>query len=222
MDEFLIRVIVADDHPVTGHGIAQALNDMPTIEVVAVVPDAATLFAKLDAAPCDVLVLDYVMPDEQGQHGDGQTLIASLIRRYPELCLVTVTMLNSPAIFRALQTLGVQCIVSKSDGLSPLVHAVHAARAKGFYLSPTVASLLAKADSDGGSVLSQRESEIVRLFRDGYKVSEIAEKLHRSKKTISAQKLAAMRKLGIARDADLIKFEGDLGAEKTDGTESGD
>ncbi|WP_198351404.1 LuxR C-terminal-related transcriptional regulator, partial [Burkholderia ubonensis] len=81
---------------------------------------------------------------------------------------------------------------------------------------------LAKTDSDGGSVLSQRESEIVRLFRDGYKVSEIAEKLHRSKKTISAQKLAAMRKLGIARDADLIKFEGDLGAEKTDGTESGD
>ncbi|OMG71770.1 response regulator [Burkholderia ubonensis] len=220
MDEFLVRVIVADDHPVTGHGIAQMLNDMPTIEVVAVVPSSAALIEKLDASPCDVLVLDYVMPS--GEHGDGQALIGYLQRRYPDLRFVTVTMLNSPAVFQALQKLGVKCIVSKSDAMSHLVAAVHAAFAHGQYLSPTIASSLDHAGASGASALSQRESEIVRLFREGYKVTEIAEKLNRSKKTISAQKLAAMRKLGMKRDADLIRYEGALDPAKPDAGPSGD
>ncbi|KVC60608.1 LuxR family transcriptional regulator [Burkholderia ubonensis] len=220
MNEFSVRVIVADDHPVTGHGIAQMLTDMPMIEVVAVVPSAAALIEKLDASPCDVLVLDYVMPS--GEHGDGQALIGYLHRRYPDLRFVTVTMLNSPAVFRALQTLGVRCICSKSDAMSHIVAAVHAAFVHGQYLSPTIAALLDDGDPSGGTPLSQREAEIVRLFREGYKVTEIAEKLNRSKKTISAQKLAAMRKLGMKRDADLIRYEGVLDPAKSDAGPSGD
>ncbi len=208
MDEFSVRVIVADDHPVTGHGVAQGLGSMPTIEVVAVVSDTAALIDRLDTTSCDVLVLDYVMP--AGQYGDGQTLVSFLTRRYPQLRIVTVTMLNSPAVFRALQQLGVHCIASKSDAISHMVAAVHAAYSNGHYLSPTIASLLAQADTGVSTALSKRESEIVRLFREGYKVTEIADRLNRSKKTISAQKLAAMRKLGITRDADLIKYEGEL------------
>lgn len=208
MDEFSVRVIVADDHPVSGYGIAQGLGSMPTIEVVAVVSDTAALIDRLDTTSCDVLVLDYVMP--AGQYGDGQTLVSFLTRRYPQLRIVTVTMLNSPAVFRALQQLGVHCIASKSDAISHMVAAVHAAYSNGTYLSPTIASLLAQADTGVSTALSKRESEIVRLFREGYKVTEIADRLNRSKKTISAQKLAAMRKLGITRDADLIKYEGEL------------
>lgn len=209
MDEFLVRVIVADDHPVTGHGIAHGLSRMPTIDVIAVVSDAKALIDQLDTTPCDVLTLDYVMP-AAGQYGDGQALIAFLRRRYPQLRIVTVTMLSSPPVFRALQLLGVRCIASKSDSISHMVAAVHAAYANGSYLSPAIASLLTQTDIGAGSALSKRESEIVRLFREGYKVTEIAEKLHRSKKTISAQKLAAMRKLGITRDADLIKYADSL------------
>ncbi|MGU7842819.1 response regulator [Burkholderia sp. AW33-5] len=208
MDEFSVRVIVADDHPVSGYGIAQGLGSMPTIEVVAVVSDTAALIDRLDTTSCDVLVLDYVMP--AGQYGDGQTLVSFLTRRYPQLRIVTVTMLNSPAVFRALQQLGVHCIASKSDAISHMVAAVHAAYSNGHYLSPTIASLLAQVDTGVSTALSKRESEIVRLFREGYKVTEIADRLNRSKKTISAQKLAAMRKLGITRDADLIKYGGEL------------
>ncbi|KFL49736.1 LuxR family transcriptional regulator [Burkholderia pyrrocinia] len=215
MDEFSVRVIVADDHPVTGYGVAQGLSGMPTIEVVGVVSDTVALVDRLDTTPCDVLVLDYVMPP--GQYGDGQALVAFLTRRYPKLRIATVTMLSSPAVFRALQQLGVHCIASKSDAISHMVAAVHAAYSNGHYLSPTIALLLETADAGGGCTLSKRESEIVRLFREGYKVTEIADRLHRSKKTISAQKLAAMRKLGITRDADLIKYEGAL-----EPSESGD
>ncbi|MGU7816551.1 response regulator [Burkholderia sp. AW49-1] len=220
MDEFSVRVIVADDHPVSGYGIAQGLRAMPTIEVVAVVSDTAALIDRLDTTSCDVLVLDYVMP--AGQYGDGQALVAFLTRRYPQLRIVTVTMLNSPPVFRALQQLGVHCIASKSDAMSHIVAAVHAAYSNGHYLSPTVASLLEHTDTGAVAALSKRESEIVRLFREGYKVTEIADRLHRSKKTISAQKLAAMRKLGITRDADLIKYEGTLDPSESDDRRSTD
>ncbi|MDN7994203.1 response regulator [Burkholderia orbicola] len=207
MDELSVRVIVADDHPVSGHGIAQILAEIPMINVVAVVPSTSALIEKLGATTCDVLVLDYVMP--AGTHGDGQSIIEYLQRHHPDMRIVTVTMLNSPLVFRALQSLGVQCIVSKSDAMSHLVTAVHIAYGNGRYLSPTISGLLDHDDSGTTrvSALSPRESEIVRLFREGYKVTEIAEKLHRSKKTISAQKLAAMRKLGITRDADLIRYD---------------
>ncbi|WP_412530420.1 response regulator [Burkholderia lata] len=212
MEEISIRVIVADDHPVTGQGILQALSGVPILDVVAIVKDTTALVEKLDDTRCDVVVLDYVMPT--GQYGDGQTLLSHLMRRFPALRIVTFTMLNSPHIFRALQQLGVQCLVSKSDAMSHLVAAVLAAHSNGRYLSPTITALLEQADRS--AVLSQRESEIVRLFREGYKVTEIAERLHRSKKTISAQKLAAMRKLGITRDADLIRYEGEVAPSTTD------
>ena len=199
-----VSVIIADDHPVTGHGIAQTLAAVPTIQVGAVVSNTTELIVKLDAGSYDVVVLDYVMPGQQ--YGDGLTLLAYLARRYPQLRIVTMTMLDSPPVFRAMQKIGVQCVVSKSDAMSHLVAAVHAAVTQGQYLSPTVVELLRRPGSGAASNLSKRESEIVRLFREGYKVTEIAEKLHRSKKTISAQKLAAMRKLGITRDADLIRY----------------
>ena len=76
-------------------------------------------------------------------------------------------------------------------------------------MSPTVATLLEDQEApEGTRKLSVREAEIVRLFRAGYKVGEIATQLHRSKQTISAQKVAAMRKLGLTRDADLIRYSG--------------
>jgi two-component system, NarL family, captular synthesis response regulator RcsB len=59
--------------------------------------------------------------------------------------------------------------------------------------------------------LSQRESEVISLYVGGDTISAIAEKLARSKQTISTQKVSAMRKLGIENDADLFKYAIELG-----------
>ena len=102
---------------------------VPTIQVGAVVSNTTELIVKLDAGSYDVVVLDYVMPGQQ--YGDGLTLLAYLARRYPQLRIVTMTMLDSPPVFRAMQKIGVQCVVSKSDAMSHLVAAVHAAVTQG-------------------------------------------------------------------------------------------
>ncbi|WP_143137604.1 helix-turn-helix domain-containing protein, partial [Burkholderia ubonensis] len=75
------------------------------------------------------------------------------------------------------------------------------------YTSPIIKQLLQDAESvPVARDLTTREIEVVRLFCAGYTVGEIAAQLHRSKQTISSQKSSAMKKLGIVRDADLIRY----------------
>jgi len=205
MDEFFVRVMVADDHPSSAIGMSQALGESSTIRFVGSVSNSTDLVAALDETPTDVLVVDYVMPG--GKFGDGLVLLSFLQRRYPALRLVTITMIDNPSVLLAIRKQGVGCILSKSDAISHLVGAVHAAFVGAGYLSPYVKQLL---ENTGGAEttrpLTTREIEVVRLFGAGYTVGEIAVQLHRSKQTISSQKTSAMKKLGIVRDADLIRY----------------
>jgi len=211
MDEFFVRVMVADDHPSSALGMSQALAGSSTIKLLGTVSNSTDLVAMLDEQQSDVLVVDYVMPG--GKYGDGLSLLSFLQRRYPALRLVTITMIDNPSVLLAIQKQGVGCILSKSDAISHLVGAVHAAFVGANYLSPFVKKLLAECQPSAGiRTLTAREIEVVRLYGAGLTVGEIAIQLHRSKQTISSQKSSAMKKLGIVRDADLIRYasEGQL------------
>lgn len=211
MDEFFVRVMVADDHPSSALGMSQALAGSSTIKLLGTVSNSTDLVALLDEQQSDVLVVDYVMPG--GKYGDGLSLLSFLQRRYPALRLVTITMIDNPSVLLAIQKQGVGCILSKSDAISHLVGAVHAAFVGANYLSPFVKKLLEECQPSAGiRTLTAREIEVVRLYGAGLTVGEIAVQLHRSKQTISSQKSSAMKKLGIVRDADLIRYasEGQL------------
>ncbi|WP_321802895.1 response regulator [Burkholderia sp. BCC1993] len=205
MDEFFVRVMVADDHPASALGMSQALQGNSTIRLVGTVSNSTDLVAALDAQQSDVLVLDYVMPG--GKYGDGLGLLSFLQRRFPALHIVTITMIDNPSVLYAIHRQGVSCILSKSDAISHLIGAVHAAYVGANYMSPYVKQLLQDIDTTPiARALTTREIEVVRLFCAGYTVGEIAAQLHRSKQTISSQKSSAMKKLGIVRDADLIRY----------------
>ena len=218
MDEFFVRVMVADDHPASALGISQALQGNSTIKLVGTVSNSTDLVAALDAQQSDVLVLDYVMPG--GKYGDGLVLLSFLQRRYPALHIVTITMIDNPSVLRAIHKQGVSCILSKSDAISHLIGAVHAAYVGANYMSPFIKQTLQDVESEPATrALTTREIEVVRLFGAGYTVGEIAAQLHRSKQTISSQKSSAMKKLGIVRDADLIRYNDE---QKLAGASDGD
>ncbi|TDN69424.1 response regulator transcription factor [Paraburkholderia sp. BL10I2N1] len=209
MNSFTIRVVLADDHPVILEGVRHGLEKSCTISVIDAVKNSTALIATLDHHPCDVLVSDYVMPG--GDYGDGLALFSLISQRYPNLKIVVLSMLESPAVVRSLLDMGIHCILSKADSVEHLTTAVHTAYSNGRYLSPRMATIAASIKpgvrgSAAGSPLTKRELEVVRFFVSGMSVTEIAALLHRSKKTISAQKTTAMVKLGIARDADLVRY----------------
>lgn len=204
-----IRVVVADDHPGMLAGVRHELAQMSGIRLLATAADSTELMRLLATTPCDVVVSDYAMP--AGEHGDGIALFGLLRRRYPDLQLVVLTMLDNPAVLHTLVSSGVTCIVSKSDAVAHLGPAIHAAHRQGKYYSPTVDTVIRSIDwsvrsRNAEGVLSRREAEVVRLYASGLTVNEIAERLHRSKKTISSQKAKAMEKLSIERDVDLLRY----------------
>ena len=179
------------------------------MQVVGTASNSTEIVDLLARMPCDILITDYAMPG--GQFGDGISLLSFLRRRFPALNIIVFTMLDNPAITREMSNLGIKAVLSKGDDLHHRIAAIEAVKRGAAYFSPGTLASGTRADQSGASTLTKRETEVVRLFVAGSTVKEISEQLHRSKQTVSAQKISAMRKLGVERDADLFRCAQELG-----------
>ncbi|WP_233868428.1 response regulator transcription factor [Paraburkholderia adhaesiva] len=209
-----INVVLADDHPALVAGVKYALDSVSTIKVTGTAQNSSEIVALLETVPCDVLVTDYAMPN--GAYGDGMGLFSYLRRRYPDLKIVVFTTVDNPAIVREVARLGVHSYINKSDDLDRLISAIHAVYAHALYFpNEGIRQNLPVKPSSGATgertELSKREVEVIRLYVSGMSIGEIAKKLNRSKQTISSQKVTAMRKLGIERDAELFRYAWETG-----------
>jgi len=204
-----IRVAVADDHPASLAGMEHVLSSAGNLSLVGMVTSSTGLIELLGRTPCDVVVTDFSMP--HGRYGDGLSLLRFLKRRFPTTRLVVLTGIENTAVLQGILGVGSVGIVSKSDDLQHLEQAIGTAYAGDRYLSPAVVRILAQWSAKASASqslpqLSKRETEVLRLYAEGLSVSEIGTRAGRSSKTISAQKMAAMRKLGLLRDADIFKY----------------
>jgi two-component system capsular synthesis response regulator RcsB len=204
-----MRVVVADDHPVILLGAEQALMKFPDIQVVGQARQSTELINVLQTVKCDVLVTDLAMPG--GQYGDGLPLISYVLRHFPGLKIVVLTMLENAALLKRLGELGVIAVVNKSDDLAHIGLAIRHVMRTLHYASPSVRTALDTLRMNAGGktddvILSRRELEVVRLFVSGLTIKEISNHLNRSIKTISTQKNMAMRKLGVERDSELFQY----------------
>lgn len=205
MSPFL-SIVAADDHPVILMGLTAAIAQFPQQRVVAQAHDGHELMQVLEHIDCDVIVTDYRMNGDPAF--DGMSLLARLRKQHPKRAIVVCTMVHNPALLRSMRQLGVAAIVSKSDDLVYVGHAIAAAARGVHYYSPSILeeSGLNPNVCNVFEALSAREREVVRLYAGGMAVSEIARKLGSSVKTVSTQKTAALRKLGLARETDLFQF----------------
>ncbi len=205
----VVKVLVADDHPIILEGVGLALSKFSDIQVIAQARNSTELIDILrNAPPCDVIVTDLAMPG--GQYGDGLPFIDYLQRHFNNISIVVLTMLENPPLLKRLVEFGVNGIVSKSDDLNHIGQAVRAVTSGLIYHSPSIREALStpkiNAFKNAQVMLSTRELEVVRLFVTGLTITAIAEQLKRSVKTISAQKNTAMRKLGLGRDSELFLY----------------
>ncbi|MBN3794121.1 response regulator transcription factor [Burkholderia sp. Ac-20392] len=206
-----IRVVLADDHPTVLSGVRHELGRAPTIEIVGTVPRSDELIALLANTPCDVVITDYAMPG--GTFVDGLPLLQYLRRTWPDMKVIVLTTIDNPAMLQEMAKGGVHGVLSKLDDVGHLIAAVHAVHAGATYFSTTVKERTQAPVSAPQSVpsLTPREAEVIRLYTSGLSISEIAARLNRAKQTVSAQKVRAMKKLGIERDADLFQYAYETG-----------
>lgn len=213
-----VRIVIADDHPVVMLGVRALLKDRSSLHVVGEATNGGELLELLANQPCDLLITDFSMPYEDDA-GDGLLLLKRLRRDYPNLPIIVLTMIHNPALIRGMLAAGVNGLVGKVAMMKELLLAIGAVTSGRTYVcesmreyAPEKVSTRTQAEAASHpaagdpTVLSEREAEVVRLYANGLSVTQIAERLHRSVKTVSQQKNDAMRKLGITSNSQLYEY----------------
>ncbi|AJW43483.1 MULTISPECIES: response regulator transcription factor [Ralstonia] len=206
-----IQLVIADDHPGVVAAVRSLVSAAGGFEVVGEAGNADELLALLGRVRCDLAITDYAMPGSR--YGDGILLLEFLARRYPDLRVMVLTMLETRALMSNILRAGIKVIVSKADEPQHILEGIQAALHDRIYLSPQLdAKLIRRARAaeppadDPIALLGKRELEVLRIYVTGKTVTEIAVQMNRSVKTISTQKQHAMRKLGLHTEAALFDF----------------
>ncbi len=205
-----LRVFLADDHPMVLLGIRSILES-DGIDVVGVATSTDALISGLRTQECDVVITDLMMPG--GSVPDGTLLIQEIRAEFPLLPVLVMTMVSNLGIIDSLLRLGVLGVVEKTERMDLLVEAVRTVAARRRFESPKLMDQLQtyRGGKAGSERLSPREAEVIRLLASGLSVSQIGIRLKRSLKTISRQKMDAMRKLGLESDVELYNYARDQG-----------
>ncbi|WP_421310993.1 response regulator [Aeromonas veronii] len=202
------KIILADDHPLILTGIRSLIDQItPHCEVVAEAYQVSDLLKLLQQHPCDLLITDFSMPGDI--RCDGMVMIQQLRRDYPNLPIIVLTQIQNSAILQSLIQAGVKGLILKKSVINELADAIRRILLGHRYIGPTVQRLLASAGISGqgnNNQLTPKESEVVRLLASGMSVTQVADYLHRSVKTISTQKNSAMTRLGITSDSALFEY----------------
>jgi len=203
----MLRVIIADDHPLVRIGQKVVIEANGRCKVVGEANGPDELLRVLATTPCDVLVTDFAMPGDQ--QADGYVLLGLLQRQYPGLPVILVTMFANIATLRASFAQGAQGIVAKNASAKELPTAIKVVSEGKTFVSENLRAQLVQAgtgDQSQPPQLSSKEREVVRMLASGLTVSQIAARVNRSISTISKQKSTAMSRLCISTDVDLFAY----------------
>lgn len=201
----MLRMILAEDHPIVREGFRSLLAAEPDVEVVAETGDGAEAVALVERWRPDILVVDLVLPSLDGLEVTRRARAAS-----PETGVVVLSMHKHEAyVTQAVQS-GAAGYVLKESGVEDLVAALRAVRAGGRFFSdgladPAGGGRPAEA-SDRYETLSPREREVLHLVAEGQTAREIAERLFLSPRTIETHRGNALAKLGLRSQAELIRY----------------
>ncbi|KTS35800.1 MULTISPECIES: response regulator transcription factor [Pantoea] len=217
------QIAVLDDHPLIGKAMQYRLAQEPQLDLAGAFAQRQQLMAFLQRHPLDILVLDYMLGEDQL---DGLQMVKQLRLHYPQLKILVSSAVEKPAIVQLLLKAGVQGFVGKSHDQEVLIDAIHQiCRGKRFLTPDMMLELDKFQESDremhdylaprqaGDDItlllreLSPREIEVIRCYLDGLSITQIAGKYARSRKTISGQKQTALRKLGLRSDLELFKYK---------------
>lgn len=201
----MIRVVIADDHAVVRNGLRHILEREDDVEVVGEAAKGSEVPQVLRETTPDVILLDLSMPGRSGLE-----LVRHVRTEYPASRVLVLTMhAEEQYVVRAFRA-GAAGYLTKDSASNDLIAALRKVATGGTYVSPEMAEKLAlgvqeQTDAPHAS-LSDRELEVYRRIVNGESLTEIAEALCVSAKTISTYKMRLLDKLQLRSDAALVRY----------------
>jgi len=202
----MIRVLVADDHPVVRRGLVQIVNAEPDMRVVGEAESAEDVLTFVRKHPCEIVVQDISMPGR-----DGLDLLRDLRAQFPRLPVLMLSIHPAEQVgVRALR-LGAAGYLHKRVVPEELVTAIRKVVGGARYITPALAEQLAErvaGDEPGArhETLSEREFQVMRMIVAGKKPKEIADELALSVKSINAYRARILGKMAMKTNAELIRY----------------
>ncbi|HLU45296.1 MAG TPA: response regulator transcription factor [Natronosporangium sp.] len=176
----MIRVLIADDHPIVRNGLRGAFAEVPDIQVVGEAANGREAVTRAVAQQADVVLMDLRMPEM-----DGVAAIAALWKQAPRIRALVLTTFDSEADVLPAVAAGAAGYLLKDAHPEELIRAVRAAHRGEAVLAPSAAGqLMGRVRNPAGPALSKRELEVLQLVADGASNREAARQLFISEASV--------------------------------------
>ncbi len=203
----MIRILIADDHPIVRAGLSGIVADEPDIRVIGEAATGDELLDRVGRLPVDIILLDVSMP------GPGLVPVLDALRTNHPSVRVLVLSVHPEEQYatRALRA-GARGYLTKDHSPTELVSAIRKVHTGGRYVSASLAERLAVEIGAGATDtlpherLSNREFDVLCLLGSGRTVTEIAQQMSLSVKTVSTYRTRLLAKLPAATNADLVRY----------------
>lgn len=189
------RLLIVDDHAIVRQGVSMFLKTEPSIQIVGEAEDSQDAIDKAKSLSPDVILMDLVMPGE-----DGTTAIAELKRCSPEVKIIVLTTFDDEQKFQAAMQAGADGYILKDADGEALLQSIQAVRRGDVPLHPKVTRYLVKnihqpMNLNGNGHLTHREKEVLALVVKGLSNQAVAEALHLSRGTVKVHVSNILSKL---------------------------
>jgi DNA-binding NarL/FixJ family response regulator len=202
----MTRVLIADDHAIFREGLRQILEDIEDLQVVDEASRGQEVLDKIEKNDYDLILLDIAMPGLSGL--ETMKLIKG---RKPKMKVLILSMYpEDQYAVRAIKA-GASGYITKASASEELLGAIRKVLSGGKYITSSVADkLLSDLGPDSGNplheLLSDREYQVLCLIASGKTVSEIADQLALSVKTVSTHRVHILEKMKMKTNAELTNY----------------
>jgi DNA-binding NarL/FixJ family response regulator len=204
------RIVIAEDHTILREGLRALLASDPEFDVVGEAEDGLDAIKSVKSLTPDVVIMDLSMPKM-----NGVAAIKEIKRVTPNTKIVVLTVHKNEEYILAAFQAGSDGYVLKYAGHEELVSAIRTVLKGQPYLSPAVSAVVLEAYLDGQKglssrspfrMLTNRETEVLKLIAEGYRNRQIADLLGISVKTVERHRANLMKKLDLHSGAALTAF----------------
>ena len=202
----MIRVVVVDDHAVVREGLKRIIAENGGMAVTGEAADGHEAMQIIKKDSCDVVLLDITMPNK-----NGLDVLKDLHAESPRLPVLVLSMHPEDQYAVRVLRAGAAGYITKESAPAKLVQAIRKVVRGGKYVSPTLAEKLVydlgtNTDKAPHEILSDREYQVLCMIASGKTVTQIAEELALSVKTISTYRVRILEKLQMNNNAEITRY----------------
>lgn len=200
----MVRIILADDHPLIRTGLHSTLEQEEGLVVVGEATNGEETNRLCQELSPDVLLLDLSMPGPS-----PVTTVRGILEQFPHVKIIMLTAFDDEVFVRNLVSLGVAGYILKDEAPETLIRAIRAALEGDVWFSRRIIDILARPGSASGCIeinchLTERENEVLHLMAKGFANSQIAEVLAIAEGTVKNHLVNIYQKLGVHSRAEAV------------------